>query len=91
MDDETKPTEETWEFVSGAWPETVYRKGTNKLVAEVWAEDGDDDASAELIAAAPEMYRMLEMVCEWMQGADEETQRVLIEEHIKPILARMKS
>lgn len=56
----TKPHEDNWEHMSGEYPDTVYRAGTQSKIADVWAdgiESGND--TADLIAAAPEMARLL--------------------------------
>lgn len=52
--------QETWEFVSGEWPHGVYRvgdTGPHSKIADVWGGYGCE--GAQLIAAAPEMARML--------------------------------
>jgi len=55
-----KPYERDWEFLSGCWPEVVFYKGSSKKVADVWAdEDSSTCDVADLIAAAPEMARLL--------------------------------
>lgn len=55
------PTEDTWEFLSGLYPAEVHRKpwghGSERIAA-VWAYHQNE--AADLIAAAPELYRSLE-------------------------------
>ncbi len=62
----TKPWDETWEYVSGGWPYDVCRKGTNEKIADVWATGSEDShGTAELIAQAPAMARLL-LKHEWV-------------------------
>lgn len=60
-----KPHEETWEHVSGGWPNDVTRKGTAEKIADVWATGQEDgNGTADLIAQAPAMARLL-LSAEW--------------------------
>lgn len=64
----TRPIDETWEHLSGAWPYAVLRKGTAEKIADVWATGQEDgNGTADLIAQAPAMARLL-LKLEW--GAD---------------------
>lgn len=55
-----KAIDDTWEYLSGAWPENVFRKGTNAKIVDVWADGIENHhEAADLIAAAPEMARLL--------------------------------
>ncbi len=66
-DDPPKAWEDNWQYLSGEWPETVRRAPSGDKVAEVWAEGlGSHDAS-DLIAAAPDMARLL-LQLEWASG-----------------------
>lgn len=63
-----KAIDDNWEYVSGGWPYDVFRKGTNEKVADVWGFGIEDThAAADIIAAAPEMVRMLQKA-EWAMG-----------------------
>ena len=56
----TKPYEEPGEYVSGGWPYDVCRKGTGEKIADVWATNSEDShGTADLIAQAPAMARLL--------------------------------
>ncbi len=55
-----RPHDETWEYISGGWPYDVYRKGTSEKIADVWATNSEDShGTADLIAQAPAMARLL--------------------------------
>ncbi len=61
-------------FTAGPWQ--VFRKqssvGCNEGqgIAELWRDGDERKANANLIAAAPEMYAMLEQICDGMFDAE---------------------
>lgn len=68
----TKGIDDTWEYVSGGWPYDVYRKGTNQKIADVWGDACEDTHQvADMIAAAPEMARLL-LELEWISQETDE-------------------
>ncbi len=66
----TKPHEEMWVHTSGAWPYDVSRAVTGEKIADVWATGQEDgNGTADLIAQAPAMARLL-LEMQWSGSPD---------------------
>ena len=90
-----KFTKGSWEYVPQ--DSTVYADNGNELVCETYSTGDDEyEANAHLIAAAPDMYKMIESLkCELFimidEVNDQRLSRVTIQTENQPDLVDMES